>query len=1190
MGKVDNGPPDLTHALPHVGARQPVLPDDGPIRAQYFAHFSFDETISARFYGRVRTTERTLLKLAVEAGSLGTVYLLCRWIPSVNKALSTAPSVLSDASHIYVVNSFGQCDLVAVCRTRVSEEQYQHFLEDCARVASSSTKQSQDCASVSHQLTFSIDLDPSLMATSHGAREISFLDYRCNRFVLNPLTSLFMTIGDLPRVRSSDVDACEGGLQGDTAVAGQRLLFGSNDIAVPYKSLGELLVDELLHPFNVFQLFSMIVWCFEDYFYYALIILAMTGGSLAITLFETRESQQKLQDMAKFSCSCRVLRDGQWLNRVPSDALVPGDVIDLETARVLPCDAILLNGDAVVDESMLTGETVPLTKSAVSYEEFREFYALGGRVPQPRYTLFSGTRLLRSRPRHGRPASALVVNTGFLTAKGSLIQSILFPRPNKFRFYRDSVVFVGVLGGIAAVGFVFGVIVMVRLRYDWGYIMTRALDLITVVVPPALPATMSVGAIFALGRLKSRDIFCISPGRINVCAKVGLMCFDKTGTLTEEGLDVLGVVPNAVHPGKAIGDAAAPILRLTPTFAQQFRHLVQLMATCHSIQRVNEDLVGDPLDLKMFAFSGWILEEAAENANEAIVPIIIRPPGSESFDLDEALIISDGDSSESDADSVKNVHSHTDGTAPLQEMGIIRCFEFHAGFRRMSVVARELDSERMQVMTKGSPEAIKAICRASTLPPDYDAVLARFSQAGYRVIGCAHRLLPDGTSWLRVQRMPREDVERDLDFLGFLLFENKLKPQTATVLSELDAAGIATVMITGDNLYTAVAVARASGMIQPDSPVFVPSEADSEKAWHNWESLETGQVVLSDADLLPSSGDGQKYTLAMSGTTFDRLLHSFSFETLRTCISRCRVYARMSPQQKQSLVELFQAYGQTVGFCGDGANDCGALKAADVGVSLSAAEASVAAPFTSRLQHIGCVVELLKEGRAALATSFACFKFMALYSMIQFTTLMLMYLFRTALTDGQFVYIDLALIIPFGILLSRYGPAPAIHPKNPTARLISAPVLVSIFGQVTLQFILQTTVAFMVAVRFSFTNLTGPESTAAGNSSLFLFSIFLYSTVALVYSFGYPHRQKVFLPFIIFLVASFAIAILLCLLRLGPIDKLLQWQGVQKSDGVLVLVISSVHLALALTWELTIAPLVVKWIKARRRRPIRVPV
>ena len=73
------------------------------------------------------------------------------------------------------------------------------------------------------------------------------------------------------------------------------------------------------------------------------------------------------------------------------------------------------------------------------------------------------------------------------------------------------------------------------------------------------------------------------------------------------------------------------------------------------------------------------------------------------------------------------------------------------------------------------------------------------------------------------------------------------------------------------------------------------------------------------------------------------------------------IFARMSPDEKHELVERLQSLGYVVGFCGDGANDCGALKAADVGVSLSEAEASVAAPFTSRTGDIRCLIEVIKS-------------------------------------------------------------------------------------------------------------------------------------------------------------------------------------------------------------------------------------
>ena len=145
----------------------------------------------------------------------------------------------------------------------------------------------------------------------------------------------------------------------------------------------------------------------------------------------------------------------------------------------------------------------------------------------------------------------------------------------------------------------------------------------------------------------------------------------------------------------------------------------------------------------------------------------------------------------------------------------------------------------------------------------------------------------------------------------------------------------------------------------------------------------------------------------------------------------CQVYARMSPDEKHELVEKLQSIEYTVGFCGDGANDCGALKAADVGISLSEAEASVAAPFTSRIFDISCVPQIIREGRASLVTSFSCFKYMSLYSAIQFTTVSFLYasasnlgdfqvclfqnICRVLLIELQFLFIDLLLILPIAI-------------------------------------------------------------------------------------------------------------------------------------------------------------------------------
>jgi P-type E1-E2 ATPase len=96
--------------------------------------------------------------------------------------------------------------------------------------------------------------------------------------------------------------------------------------------------------------------------------------------------------------------------------------------------------------------------------------------------------------------------------------------------------FIAAMAILAVVGFLCTLPAMLSQNFSTFEIVDRSLDLITITVPPALPAAMTVGTVFAINRLKNKKIFCISPPRVNVSGRVNLMVFDKTGTLTEDGL------------------------------------------------------------------------------------------------------------------------------------------------------------------------------------------------------------------------------------------------------------------------------------------------------------------------------------------------------------------------------------------------------------------------------------------------------------------------------------------------------------------------------------------------------------------------------------------------------------------------------------------------------------------------------
>ena len=228
---------------------------------------------------------------------------------------------------------------------------------------------------------------------------------------------------------------------------------------------------------------------------------------------------------------------------------------------------------------------------------------------------------------------------------------------------------------------------------------------------------------------------------------------------------------------------------------------------------------------------------------------------------------------------------------------------------------------------------------------------------------------------------------------------------------------------------------------------------------------------------------------------------------------KCQIFARMSPEQKQVVVERMQLLGYCVGFCGDGTNDCGALKAADVGISLSEAEASVAAPFTSAKTDLECVLRVIQEGRAALVTSFSCFKYMALYSMIQFSSVSILYTLAQNIGDWQFMYIDLVLIIPIAVFMGRTGPFPNIDRKRPTASLVSKKVLSSIFSQILLSLGFQVLVFVWVRrmpwYKSSVTDIERNDYLSFENTVIFLMSSFQYVFVAMVFNVGPPYQVSV---------------------------------------------------------------------------------
>ncbi|XP_069473528.1 probable cation-transporting ATPase 13A4 isoform X2 [Ambystoma mexicanum] len=883
--------------------------------------------------------------------------------------------------------------------------------------------------------------------------KVRFIRVQKIRFVWDTSENQFVKIGALEDQYScADIHSKFGsGLTSEEQEIRQ-LICGPNAIEVEITPIWKLLFKEVLNPFYLFQAGALGLWIALGYYEVSAAIIIMTLISIIITIYDLRQQSVKLHELVEEHNKVMVtvcLKNGE-RKEVESRTLVPGDVIALTGRKLyLPCDALLVNGGCIVDEGMLTGESIPVTKTLLSQADNTISWKAHSGEDYKRHILFCGTNVIQTTGSGHGPGKAVVLQTGFNTAKGDLVRSILYPKPVNFKLHRDAFRFLMVLTAAGFIAMIYSIVVYVRAGSSVSDIVIMALLVITVAVPPALLAALSVGVMYAQRRLKKKGIFCISPDRINVCGQVNLVCFDKTGTLTEDGLDLWGIVPCREQCFQTVH-------RFNSGEVLPWGPLLGALASCHSMIMIDGKLQGDPLDLKMFEGTCWQVEDPCIHSDadgESAASLILKPGPNAS-------------------------------KAPVDGIVILQQFPFSSSLQRMSVVTQVVGGDELLAFMKGAPEKVISFCRPETVPSSFASVLEMYTMQGFRVIGLAYKTLPAGMH-SDVSALSREDVESNLEFLGLLVMENQLKPETKPVLQELRDARIRTVMVTGDNLQTALTVAKHSGMTSGTStPILVEAcgaEGASpasitlrmvENTKNKLESTEETCIVIGGQCIHPLAlGD---YHFAMDGKSFHVIVQHFN-SLLPKLLLNGVVFARMSPGQKSSLVEELQKLDYCVGMCGDGANDCGALKMAHAGISLSEQEASVASPFTSRTPNIECVAELIKEGRCALVTSFAVFKYMTMYSMVNLICLVLLYWQLKLLGKHQYLITDVAITTVVCLTISLSGAYPKLAPYRPPNQLMSPPLLLSIFINILFAFIVQVC-NFVLVQKQPWYNLTNIHS------------------------------------------------------------------------------------------------------------------
>ncbi|KAJ1731619.1 hypothetical protein LPJ72_003847 [Coemansia sp. Benny D160-2] len=829
-----------------------------------------------------------------------------------------------------------------------------------------------------------------------------YFTYQCTRFVFDDEENQFAPYSFSLGEKNSDFTSKADGLtQREAAVRGE--LIGPNFIEVHVPNWFWAFIRQITNFIALYQLLAMPLFYYDAYWKVGIVDTAIILLAFGFGMVVRKLSEERLKRMAEQDDTLMVKRDGEWVEESTRN-LVPGDVIRLTGGMHMSCDCILVSGNAIMDEASLTGEALPIRKFPVRADDTR--FDTGANKNNQ---LYAGTIVSQVQPLLNSSGDfltdnhvlALVRLTGTASDKGKLVRKILFPQPISFIFNEElKVVF------LILVVYALFCMAMAVYMYESSPTATYFYSMFCMMqaCSPLLPAGLVAGQSMAAYRLKKKKIFCVDPQRIMLAGKVQIFCFDKTGTLTKEGLEFYGVQGT---DSSASDGQESSVFRAFGGSVEASSEIVQkAIASCHAVTELSGQLIGNPVDIEQFRASGWVLGKEPKYLDQ------IDPPAN----------------------------------SPFGTLHVVRRFEFVHARASMSVAIQDEAAGKIHIFVKGSFERIKNISAAGSVPADYDAACSRLASEGCYVLSIAHKVFDGSIEDLR--RLSQEEMESGCAFVGLLVFKNMLKPDTDDAIKELKSGSTRTVMITGDTALTGVYIARQCSMVPPGNSVLL-GDIDKKSGVLSWINVDTNETVVPDMQtLLAERGaDGFPTTeLAVTGAAFRYLDQAGEMAPL---LLNTRIFARMQPDDKVRCVKLHMERGITA-MCGDGGNDCGALRASHVGLALSDAEASIVSPFASNNRSVMSCVELLLQSRAGLATSFANYRALILYGTTMTMSKLITFYHADSMSQNMWMVIDALIATSMAITVTFLPPAKKLAKYRPTARILGPEVLSSVLGVVVI--------------------------------------------------------------------------------------------------------------------------------------------
>lgn len=621
----------------------------------------------------------------------------------------------------------------------------------------------------------------------------------------------------------------------------------------------ESIVIKFIKQFNDFMIIILIIASIisavvarlegsNDYFD-SIIIIAIVVFNAIMGLVQEAKAEKSLEALKKMTApTCRVKRNGK-ISTIKSEQIVPGDIVLLEAGNYVPADCRLISSSNLkIEESSLTGETVPVLKEANSI--LKEKTALGDMVNMA----FSTTIVVNG---HGE---AIVTDIGMNTKVGKIAKMIITNEAPETPIQKK-LEEVGKSLGIACLGICLLIFVIGLLKkIEPIEMFMTSVGLAVAAIPEGLPAIVTIMLSIGVTKMAKKNSIIRKLPAVETLGSSSVICSDKTGTLTQNKMQVTKIA----NMNGETNDK------------EYIKWLMGMATMCTDVEISREngkiELTGEPTEK---AIVSKALDEG-QNKNE-----------------------------------LYNV------------MRRVKDIPFDSSRKMMTTIHKMPNGYR--VITKGAPDVLLKRCNkvydnGNVTTLDYSKTKLienqnnKMADEALRVLAIAYLDIPNLPS-----RIDTETVEKNLIFIGLIGMIDPPREGVKEAVATCKKAGIKTVMITGDHIITAKAIAKDLG-------------------------------ILRGSDL------------AITGEELDKIPQA----VLQRNIMNYSVFARVTPEHKVRIVKAYQSTGAVVAMTGDGVNDAPALKNADIGIAMGKNGTDVAknaADMVLTDDNFVTIVEAVKQGR-----------------------------------------------------------------------------------------------------------------------------------------------------------------------------------------------------------------------------------